>query len=171
MRHTDSGGQAGRRGGVAGGGNQSGGTRRLAIFRVHSVAKPQLTALLGSYSSSRPLASFLLYLLLFFRSLFSSRSSSLPILLHRDTVCFFSRPVAIYTSLLVRFAVSLRALFFFIASHMPSLSLFFSTSLFARLLSRFFFLPLQDVQPPSLLVSSRLRLLQWVSVNKRVSLR
>lgn len=39
-------------------------THRLAIFRVHSVAKPQLTALLGSYSSSYLPASFLLYLCL-----------------------------------------------------------------------------------------------------------
>lgn len=62
----------------AGGGG--GRTRRLAIFRVHSVAKPQLTALLGSYSSSRPLASSLPYLLLLFRSPFPSRSSSLPFL-------------------------------------------------------------------------------------------
>lgn len=47
-------------------------TRRLAIFRVHSVAKPQLTALLGSYSSSRPLASSLPRAALLFRFLFSS---------------------------------------------------------------------------------------------------
>lgn len=33
--------------------NSGGRTCRLAIFRVHSVAKPQLTALLGSYSFSR----------------------------------------------------------------------------------------------------------------------
>lgn len=60
-----------------------GGARQLAIFRVHSVTKPQLTALLGSYSSSRPLTSSSFCLLCLFRFLFSS-------LRFRVFSCFFS---------------------------------------------------------------------------------
>lgn len=48
-------GKTGEESGTRGEGGQAGReARRPAIFRVHSVAKPQLTALLGSYSSSRP---------------------------------------------------------------------------------------------------------------------
>lgn len=75
MRHTDSWSKRADEEIQREEGTRAGETRRLAIFRVHSVAKPQLTALLGSYSS-RPLAFSLPYLLLLFRSLLPSRSSS-----------------------------------------------------------------------------------------------
>lgn len=115
---------------------ESGGTRRLAIFRVHSVAKPQLTALLGSYSSSRPLASSLSYLLLLFRSLFPSRSSSLPFLF--TAIPSASSPVRLPLVPLSLYDLpSLSSLLFFIAPYM--LSLFLSVSLFVRLLLHFFF--------------------------------
>lgn len=80
-------------------------TRRLAIFRVHSVAKPQLTALLGSYSSSLnllcpPSPST--------DCPFSSGLCFHPVLLLRspasdgDAVCFSSRPAVTCPFLLVR---------------------------------------------------------------------
>lgn len=91
-------------------------TRWLAIFRVHSVAKPQLTALLGSYSSSRPLShpppSHLRVLFRFLLpSYYNFSSSSSDPLSPRDAVWFPSRPVAITWSFLFPLV------FFFIVSH------------------------------------------------------
>lgn len=95
--------------------NSGGRTCRLAIFRVHSVAKPQLTALLGSYSFSRPLASSLLHpALLLFRFLFSSHfsfASALPLFFSsvftRPTVSPLVRPLLIF------FFLALTAVFLF----------------------------------------------------------
>lgn len=98
--------------------NSGGRTCRLAIFRVHSVAKPQLTALLGSYSFSRPLASSLPHpALLLFRFLFSSHfsfSSALPLFFSsvftRPTVSPLVRPLLIF------FFLALTAVFLFFRS-------------------------------------------------------
>lgn len=140
MRHTNSrskqadGGTSGRREPEQG---EEGGTRRLAIFRVHSVAKPQLTALLGSYSSSRPLASSLPYLLLLFRSPFPSRSSSLPFLfITIPSASSTVRPPLVLLCLYDLPSLLLHALLYCI-THV--LSLFFPPHFSFRLLLRFFF--------------------------------
>lgn len=128
--------------------NSGGRTCRLAIFRVHSVAKPQLTALLGSYSFSRPLASSLPHpALLLFRFLFSSHfsfSSALPLFFSsvftRPTVSPLVRPLLIF------FFLALTAFFsffvpFLIVSHTRFLSLSCSITLeFVRFLLLYSFL-------------------------------
>lgn len=129
--------------------NSGGRTCRLAIFRVHSVAKPQLTALLGSYSFSRPLASSLLHpALLLFRFLFSSHfsfSSALPLFFSsvftRPTVSPLVRPLLIF------FFLALTAVFLFFRSlphcitHTFSFSLLLSITLeFVRFLLLYSFL-------------------------------
>lgn len=172
MRHTN-GRSKQADGGTVGGGNQSRGgggrTRRLAIFRVHSVAKPQLTALLGSYSSSRPLASSLPYLLLLFRSPFPSRSSSLPFLfITIPSASSTVRPPLVLLRLYDLPSLLLHALLYCI-THV--LSLFFPPH-FSFVFFYVFFFSTGCIAscsfPFSLLVPFRLRLLQWVSVNKRI---
>lgn len=121
--------------------NSGGRTCRLAIFRVHSVAKPQLTALLGSYSFSRPLASSLPHpALLLFQFLFSSHfsfSSALPLFFSsvftRPTVSPLVRPLLIF------FFLALTAVFLFFRSLPHCITHVFFLSLVPSPLNSFVF--------------------------------
>lgn len=142
-------------------------TRRLAIFRVHSVAKPQLTALLGSYSSSLnllcpPSPST--------DCPFSSGLCFHPVLLLRspasdgDAVCFSSRPAVTCPFLLVQNLPSFFLHVLLVKSHM--LLLFCSASLLN--LSVFLCSLFCEMYG---LVPSHPPLLQWMTSNNCVFLR